>query len=72
MNPSSMAWRIGYRWNGWCLPSSPNSPNNSNVRPLGVAVKAKKDRLGCRPLATTASARKVSASVALIREPVEA
>ena len=54
MKPSSMAWRMEYRWKGAGLPSGPLWPNSSSVLNLGVAVKAKKDRLDCRPRARAA------------------
>ena len=59
MKPSSMAWRIEYRWNGSYLPvSGLQVPNISSVRAFGVAVNAKKERFDCCPLrAPTALAR---------------
>jgi len=58
MKPSSIAWRIEYRWNGSYLPVSPRRPNSSRVRPFGVAVKAKNDMFACRPRASTSFARR--------------
>ena len=49
MNPSSMAWRIEYRWNGSKLPSSRRLPNSSSVFCFGVAVKAKVETFGSLP-----------------------
>ncbi len=52
-----MAWRIEYRWNGSNLPvSGLRVPNSSRVLALGVAVNAKKLRLGGMPRAATARA----------------
>ena len=57
MNPSSMAWRMLYTWNGSGLPLGPIRPNSSMVLPLGVAVNAKNDRLGCCPRDSTTAFR---------------
>ena len=71
MNPSSIAWRIEYRWNGSCLPVAGFlRPNNSRVRPLGVAVNAKNDRFACWPRAPAALANASStASTGSAAEP---
>ena len=47
MKPSSIAWRIEYRWNGSssCRLRRFDVPNSSSVFALGVAVKAKNDML---------------------------
>jgi hypothetical protein len=49
MNPSSIACRIEYVWNGCFNPSAPNRPNVSSVFGFGVAVNAKNDRFFCFP-----------------------
>ena len=41
--------RMLYRWNGSGLPFAPGTPKTSRVLYFGVAVNAKKLRLGCRP-----------------------
>ena len=46
MKPSSIAWRMEYRWNGSKFPDAPLRPNNSRVLGFGVAVNAKNDRFG--------------------------
>ncbi len=55
MNPSSIACRIEYRWNGRYVASPAGSsvqlPNSCRVLPFGVAVEAKNDRFCCRPRA---------------------
>ena len=48
MNPSSIAWRIEYKWNGtYRSPSAVASlrPNSSRVLAFGVAVNAKNEPL---------------------------
>lgn len=45
MKPFSMAWRMVYSWNGE-VPDGPGSSNSVLVLNFGVAVKAKKLKLG--------------------------